>query len=198
MSAGIEAGFGLALAGKVVSPLPRAYWVLPGAFLAGCYPGLPGLREEGAAALESPLRALLRAGVERFIRLMEAREMGEGEGRLPSYDALLEGLAAEAGRGVDILSRPIRDYGVPDRAAMEEILDAIDGSLAAGRPLYLHCWGGLGRTGTVVGCWIARRGLARGEEALAALARLRAGTENAARPSPESREQEELVRSWGR
>lgn len=24
--------------------------------------------------------------------------------------------------------------------------------------VYLHCWGGIGRTGTIVGCWLARNG----------------------------------------
>ena len=31
---------------------------------------------------------------------------------------------------------------------MQEILDAVDRALAAGRNVYLHCWGGIGRTGT--------------------------------------------------
>ena len=197
MSADFEAGFAQALAGKAHSPLPRASWVLPGLFLAGSYPGLPGLRTEGPAALEPALSALLGAGVRRVVRLVEEREIGEGEDRLPSYDAILRALARERGLGAEILSRPIPDYGVPSCEEMEGILDAIDESLGLGLPLYLHCWGGLGRTGTVVGCWIVRRGLARRGEALVALARLRAGAENASRPSPETAGQEDFVRSWG-
>ncbi len=26
--------------------------------------------------------------------------------------------------------------------------------------VYVHCWGGVGRTGTVVGCWLLRHGYA--------------------------------------
>ena len=48
------------------------------------------------------------------------------------------------------------------------ILDAIDNALGAGRKIYLHCWGGIGRTGTAVGCWLVRHGLT-GEAALARL-----------------------------
>ena len=40
---------------------------------------------------------------------------------------------------------------------MREILDALDGALAAGRSVYLHCRAGIGRTNLVAGCWIANR-----------------------------------------
>jgi hypothetical protein len=62
----------------------------------------------------------------------------------------------------------IVDFGVPSPQEMTAILDVLDAALAAGRVVYLHCWGGVGRTGTVVGCYLVRHGM-RGEEALAAL-----------------------------
>ena len=36
------------------------------------------------------------------------------------------------------------------------ILDAIDKALEDGKNVYVHCWGGIGRDGTVVGCWLVR------------------------------------------
>lgn len=39
---------------------------------------------------------------------------------------------------------------------MRAILDAID--RAAGSIVYVHCWGGHGRTGTVAGCYLVRHG----------------------------------------
>ena len=57
---------------------------------------------------------------------------------------------------------PIEDLSVPTLADMERILGAIDDELAAGRAVYLHCWGGIGRTGTVVGCYLVRQGLTAG------------------------------------
>ena len=39
------------------------------------------------------------------------------------------------------------------------ILDAIDKALEDGKNVYVHCWGGIGRTGTVVGCWLVRHGM---------------------------------------
>jgi len=49
------------------------------------------------------------------------------------------------------------------------ILDTLDASLAAGRKVYLHCFGGIGRTGTAVGCYLVRHGKT-GEQALSQLA----------------------------
>ena len=71
---------------------------------------------------------------------------------------------------------------------MARILDSIDASLAAGEVVYVHCLAGIGRTGTVIGCYLVRHGLS-GEEALARVEALRGA-------GPETPEQRELVRSW--
>ncbi|CAK0762941.1 hypothetical protein CCP4SC76_3830006 [Gammaproteobacteria bacterium] len=49
------------------------------------------------------------------------------------------------------------------------ILDRIDELLESGHVPYVHCWGGIGRTGTIIGCWLVRQGLS-GEEALQTIA----------------------------
>jgi hypothetical protein len=54
---------------------------------------------------------------------------------------------------------------------MTAILDRIDCALEQGHTVYVHCWGGRGRTGTVVGCHFVRRG-ATGQDALLRLAEL--------------------------
>ena len=73
---------------------------------------------------------------------------------------------------------------------MTTILDALDSALAAGHTVYLHCHGGRGRTGTVVGCWLVRHGLT-GEQALDRIADLRGDDE-----SPETDEQRAFVLNW--
>ena len=78
---------------------------------------------------------------------------------------------------------------------MIRILDDIDEARGTGGgTAYVHCWGGVGRTGTVVGCWLVRHGLDRGD-AVATIAALRAGLPGA-RPSPETAAQVALIRSW--
>ena len=76
-----------------------------------------------------------------------------------------------------------------------ESIDAIDAALAAGETVYVHCYGGIGRTGTVIGCWLVRRGL-NGEEALSYIAARRAGTPDGRRASPETSAQRALVLNW--
>ena len=57
---------------------------------------------------------------------------------------------------------------------MRAILDLIESAITAEAPVYVHCWGGIGRTGTVVCCWLVERGLS-GEQALVEIALLRDG-----------------------
>jgi protein-tyrosine phosphatase len=97
--------------------------------------------------------------------------------------------------GARHLSFPVRDYSVPPDDVLVAILDAVDGELADGRTAYLHCVGGLGRTGLVVGCWLARHGRT-GDEALARVAELVRLTPGGHMLSPETPAQRETVRRW--
>jgi protein-tyrosine phosphatase len=79
---------------------------------------------------------------------------------------------------------------------MREILTQIARALEGDAPVYVHCWGGIGRTGTVVGCWLVERGHT-GPSALEQLKTLRLHPEKNRRPSPEMPEQIDFVRTWG-
>ena len=92
----------------------------------------------------------------------------------------------------------VPDLGVPDAATMNRILDAIDAALVDGMPVYVHCWGGIGRTGTVVGCFLVRQGLADPGQAIERIHDLRYTDAERHRPSPETRGQVEFVRFWDR
>ena len=56
--------------------------------------------------------------------------------------------------------------------------------------------GGIGRTGTVVGCYLARHGYASGQKVLELIKSLRKYTEDHTQPSPETWEQIDMVLSW--
>ena len=112
------------------------------------------------------------------------------------------GMDRETGRRVGVKAgyerHAIADLGVPSNPAdMAGILGAIDAALDDGKNVFVHCWGGVGRTGTVVGCWLVRHGRT-GDEALAQIAEWLQGMEKKDRHprSPETVEQREYVRRW--
>ena len=171
---------------EAARPIPNSYWVRPGRFAAGEYPGAPRPRE---AALK--LRTLLGAGIDHFIDLTEARE-------LSPYAEIAAEEGGRLGSAVTHERHPITDVGVPGSPLeMAATLDAIDEAMADGKNVYLHCWGGVGRTGTVVGCWLVRHGMT-GDGALRQIAEWWAGVEKVHdKPvSPETREQRQYIRRW--
>jgi hypothetical protein len=168
----------------------RAYWVVPGKFMAGAYPGSKVADE---ALVKG--KKLLDCGIRRVISLMEAHEVGHsGEAFVP-YGEPLCGLAKDQSTVVSLARFPIRDMDVPTSKTMTSVLDEIDQSIAAGQPVYVHCWGGRGRTGTVVGCYLVRNGL-EGEEALRRITELRRELPDAHMPSPETEAQRQMVSRW--
>ena len=86
---------------------------------------------------------------------------------------MLQQRAAHLGRGPEEVRHhrfPVRDRDVPTRERLDEVLTALAESTAAGLPAAVHCWGGIGRTGTVVGCHLQHAHGLSGEEALARIA----------------------------
>lgn len=166
-------------------PLPESYWVIPGRLLAGEYPGR--YEEE---LTRRRIDSLLEAGIDFFIDLTGPNEVVPYSGILREQAAVYE---------IDAQHRrfSIQDFGLPTPAQMNAILNAIDEGLQAGHNIYLHCQGGIGRTGTTVGCYLVRRGKS-GEEALQQLLTWwRQVHKSSLHPhSPETREQVDFVRQW--
>jgi ADP-ribosylglycohydrolase len=134
-------------------PLRHCYWVIPGLLLAGEHPN-----GSSRDKTKDRLKKLLAAGIECFVDLTKPTELLRYDTQLPFY--------------VEYVRKAIKDHGLPgSRAQMTEILDHIANSMRAGRPVYVHCRAGIGRTGTVVGCLLVERGLA-GDGALDELNRL--------------------------
>ena len=126
-------------------PLFNSYWVVPGRLLAGEYPVA-----ENAKISSLRLRGMVDMGFTRFIDLTTPAD------GLEPYEDLLEEISGGKARRY---SFAIPDMDVPsDRLFMVGILDSIDRELKSGHVVYVHCWGGIGRTGTVIGCWLKRHG----------------------------------------
>jgi hypothetical protein len=167
------------------TPVPESYWVIPGQFLAGEYP-LRGEIEEFVLRIA----AYLDAGIDTFIDLTEV-------GELIPYESLLREASRVSGRAITYHRFSIGDYGLPSTEKMKNILDTIDTALANGHNVYLHCWGGVGRTGTAVGCYLVRHGKT-GEEAIGQVAEWWRDVPKSARfpHSPETAEQKQFIRDW--
>jgi len=102
-------------------------------------------------------------------------------------------IAARHGVAIERLSHPIPDQGVTAPEHYDRIMADIERALAGGRKVFVHCWGGIGRTGTVVGIWHVYRGHSP-EAALERIAAARRGTMKGDRPSPETPVQIEAIR----
>ena len=170
-------------------PTGRAYWVVEGRLMAGAYPGKKGSGHMGGNVEET--QKLIDAGVNVFINLTKDQTgQGNNDTKLVQYD---EDVAGQA-----VVERyPVQDVGIPTAEEMLVVLDAIDGHLANGKTVYFHCWGGFGRTGTVLGCWLRRHDYATNASWQEKVNDLRLGAIDAQhRPSPEVAGQCNFVDDW--
>ncbi|KAL0958785.1 hypothetical protein HGRIS_014106 [Hohenbuehelia grisea] len=172
-------------------PIPNSYWATP--LLLACeYPWTPKVTIPSKQKLD----ALLNAGVRTFIDLTEC-------GELSPYAEYLVDRAAALGIDVDMIEYhrfPIRDRSLPESVEyMYRVLDVLRDNERRGRISAVHCRGGIGRTGMVVGCWLVQSGVAHdGPDALNIIAREWRTVEKCKRfpHSPETGPQFEFVRCF--
>jgi len=164
--------------------LLHAWWVDPGHVLAGEYPGeYPGKKPWKARA---KIDILVDAGIRTFVDLTTPYD------RLEPYEPLLSAVALARGLDLRRVAFPIPDLGVVDDHEYDRITGAIAQAQARGG-VYVHCWGGIGRTGTVIGCALVDEGLSY-EETIERLKTLRGATRKADRHAPEMQVQHDVIK----
>ncbi|KIN97421.1 hypothetical protein M404DRAFT_40476, partial [Pisolithus tinctorius Marx 270] len=171
-------------------PIPNSYWATP--LLLACeYPWSPFER-----STVQKLDKLLAAGVRTFIDLTECGELSPYYPHLP---------ALVSAHGIDISEIeyhqfPIHDRSLPEsKEYMFHILSVLRDNQKRGRISAVHCRGGIGRTGMVVGCWLVESETAKsGEEALRIVADKWKTVEKCKRypNSPETGPQFEFVKNF--
>jgi Cyclin-dependent kinase inhibitor 3 (CDKN3) len=169
-------------------PFPQSYWIESDLFCAGHYPG-----DQDPNVRRSKLAGLTDVGIRRTINLIPEYEKGRNDVPFEPYAALLNEFAADRGSSVECLRFGFPDGGIPEISLMKDILDTIDASIAAKEPIYVHCWGGHGRTSTVVGCYLVRHG-AQPHDAIAQILTWRADLPR--NWFPYQNEQQGFVEAW--
>ena len=168
-------------------PDDNCYLIPNTRLIAGHYPGSFDPDEA-----RTKLKSLVDFGVDYFV------DVTSPDDRLTPYEEMLREEAGE--RGIEYRAFPIPDMGITDPETMNRILDELDAAAKAGHATYVHCWGGVGRTGTVVGCYLVRHGRT-GDDALDEVNRLFKTTKQSSRfpeGSPQMDAQREFVRGWAR
>ena len=168
--------------------IPQHYPIEAGKLYGGEYPGHP---QPEVAKIR--LRSLITLGIRTFVDLTAPAD------RMAPYEGLLVELENEAGGPLRRISLPIADMGIPEAGeTMQTILRHIRESCSLSPAVYVHCWGGIGRTGTVVGCWLRECGYDP-EAALAHVQHLYTSHMPKVRIHPESPQtpaQKDYIRNW--
>jgi protein-tyrosine phosphatase len=135
-----------------VDTLPRSALVLPGLLGLTRAPGrwYPGRHLDSDVRLREDLEVIAREhGAKLLVTLLERSEIVQ-----------LGNLRREARRaGLDWLHFPIPDMWVPsDVAATRRLVERMLDALERGDRVVVHCWGGLGRAGTIAACCLVAHG----------------------------------------
>ncbi len=171
-------------------PFEGTYWLKPGRLLAGECPS-----GSSAQLTMARLTAMLDCGIRTFINLRDDIEFQNNP--MSNYEEILGKTANEKSVEINYFHFAIPDMNIPSKESMINILDTIDEMITKAGPVYFHCWAGLGRTGTVAGCWLARHNRKQGREILAKLDQIRSNQNHKTfYDSPQSKEQQEMVISW--
>ncbi len=141
--------------------LSNSYWIIPGQFLIGPYPGSLDDRRE-----QMKIRYLSNMGIQLYIDLTTTGEISSNGEPLLLYEKFLP---------ADTVYKhiPIEDRTAPPIYVMDKILNCIDEALFENKPIYLHCRGGKYRTGMVACCFFIRHNIARQKGVLGLLESLR-------------------------
>lgn len=108
---------------------------------------------------EAEVQYLLNQGVTTLVRLQEPERM------------LLKNETIEAW-GLEVFHHSIPDGGAPSVRGTQEVIEFIHRSLAEGKAVAVSCGAGVGRTGTILACYLVSLGMTA-EQAILALRGIR-------------------------
>ncbi len=116
------------------APTPTSNWLIDGQLLCGAYPDPDTLYHE----------KIMSTGIDTFVCLQTESELKKFRPYLPLP------------KGIDYLAFPIEDRGIADDQKLIVFIGQLVNLLKAGKKLYVHCYGGHGRTGIIMSLLISR------------------------------------------
>lgn len=143
-------------------------------------------RAPGSESPTTPddLDVLVAQGATQVVCLQEAHELSF----LEPPETLEERQRSLQSRGIGFLHEPIEDYGAPSLVQAQGLASWIVEALERGEVVVVHCWAGLGRTGTIAACVLIALGFSA-QEATSLVRQVRPG-------AIQSNVQEELVSTF--
>lgn len=151
---------------EMAGPTPWSNWVIPGQVLAGAYPA-----SMDDAETDKILSMILELGVNTFVCLQAEVNIHtpehlwrQGHGLRP-YIRDAQKILSRAHetnnskitqQKIDFLHLPIIDGSVTTDSAMNRLVEDCCERVLRGEKMYIHCWGGHGRTGTLVAVMLGR------------------------------------------
>lgn len=130
-------------------PTPYSNWVVRGCLLVGAYPLKPYMTE-----------AILKQGVTVFVCLMEESEFGKhGKHYFDVAKSMLDSRPSDfvqKSQELRYVHHPIPDRMVGSDDATLVLVEKILAFLRAGEVVYIHCYGGHGRTGIFASVLLGR------------------------------------------
>jgi len=133
----------------MTGPTPYSNWVVSGRLLVGAWPVKPYMVE-----------AILKQGVTVFVCLMEESELGKhGKHYFDVAKAMVDSRPTEfkqKSQALRYVHHPIPDRKVVSDDSTLGLVDQILAFLQAGEVVYLHCYGGHGRTGVLASILLGR------------------------------------------
>lgn len=175
----------------MILPFERSYWVIPGKLLAGEIPSSSKI-----SVRKQKVQNLVEMGFDTIINLMEPDETTFSGELLLDYTPYLYDYAKSREKKVTVNHFSIKDLSITTPDRMKQIIAHIFNEIEAGKKVYVHCWGGVGRTGMVIGCFLLEQKMAATENVIETIAYLKRTTSIADRRSPETDEQAEFILNW--
>ena len=160
-----------------MKPIRNSYMVMDRVY-AGEYP-----REYDDKKSVDKIKQFERFGITHFIDLTE-------ESELRPYDQMLAS-------PMQHIRFPIHDVSIPANIeSVKDLIGQIQGILNENdrNKVYIHCWGGVGRTGTIVGCLLSHQHNYDYRETMGALKKAFSDCPKSAyRETPETKEQRDFI-----